>query len=105
MPTASNSAGEAYDEICRAKLDTLLERTDNNYCLQTPMKQGARSSRNPGAQSSRNKGAASSESADVLVEQFPKLDIHDMGGIRQWKRDVSGRQQFHCLIANANRMA
>ena len=36
MPTASNSAGKAYDEICRAKLDTLLERTDNNYCLQTP---------------------------------------------------------------------
>lgn len=36
MPTASNSAEKAYAEICRAKLDTSLERTDNNYCLQTP---------------------------------------------------------------------
>lgn len=36
MPIASNSAETAYAEICRAKLDTSLERTDNNYCLQTP---------------------------------------------------------------------
>jgi hypothetical protein len=36
MPIASNSAERAYAEICRAKLDTSLERTDNNHCLQTP---------------------------------------------------------------------
>ena len=36
MPIASNSAESAYDAICRAKLDTTLERTDNNNYLQTP---------------------------------------------------------------------
>ena len=40
MPTASNSAEKAYDEICLEKLDTVLERTDNNHCLQTPLNRG-----------------------------------------------------------------
>ena len=40
MPIASNSAETAYAEICREKLDTSLERTDNNYCLQTPQTGG-----------------------------------------------------------------
>lgn len=62
-PTASNSAEKAYVEICLEKLDTRTERIGNNHCLQTPLKQGA--------QSSRNKGAASSESApDSPVRQL-----------------------------------
>ena len=40
MPTASNSAERACAEICLEKLDTGLERTDNNHCLQTPLKHG-----------------------------------------------------------------